>query len=396
MKPKIILPAIAAVALFSCATPSATPTEGKAPQNQQIAALTAINSNFEKLSATVDSMTATLSEAEQHRAAFFLVSAYSLMMQAVVERGNPGYPMISEWMEPPRKFGGDNPYTIYSQIPISTEFTYRLTAKIGSAIYLGVQAYGSAQGFNIPTEGISIDKMKLNTDGSFDLYIGRNRPAEAINFLQISDGDHAAIVRQYFDSRVGNIPATIAIVRVDDNPSTGPTYLQRLTKGIDMINDYIMGTIEVSTLLSEGAYNNYAPKDAVVRQPKYGGALYPTKDNRYEGCWVDLKEGQAMRVHGYLPKDTPYASYVFYDRWYNTPSYPEVNCFRTMDELALNADGSFDIYISPETINHPNWLNTGGLYVGSYSTRYLLSKETVFPTIDLVDIRDIPSYKQKK
>jgi len=96
-----------------------------------------------------------------------------------------------------------------------------------------------------------------------------------------------------------------------------------------------------------------------------------------------------MRVHGRLPKDTLYASYVFYDRWYNTPTYPQANCFRTMNEVVLNSDGTFDLYISPEKINHPNWIDTGGLYEGSYSSRYMLSSETEFPTVEIVSIANI-------
>jgi hypothetical protein len=60
-----------------------------------------------------------------------------------------------------------------------------------------------------------------------------------------------------------------------------------------------------------------------------------------------------------------------------------------MDEIVLNEDGSFDLYVSPETVNHPNWINTGGLYEGSYSSRYLLSDETRFPEIKVVNIKDI-------
>jgi hypothetical protein len=60
-----------------------------------------------------------------------------------------------------------------------------------------------------------------------------------------------------------------------------------------------------------------------------------------------------------------------------------------MDEIVLNTDGSFDLYISPEKIDHPNWIDTGGLFEGSYSSRYMLSEETVFPDIKVVKISDV-------
>jgi hypothetical protein len=156
-----------------------------------------------------------------------------------------------------------------------------------------------------------------------------------------------------------------------------------------MMKDYILGAIDVCSILANNALNEYASKDAQVRTPKYGGALYPTRDNKYEGCWVSLKEGEALQLHGFLPEKTLYASYVFYDRWYNTPDYRKFNCFRTKDEIVLNADTSFDLYVSPEKVDHPNWIDTGGVYEGSYSSRYLLSEETRFPEVSVVKISDI-------
>jgi hypothetical protein len=60
-----------------------------------------------------------------------------------------------------------------------------------------------------------------------------------------------------------------------------------------------------------------------------------------------------------------------------------------MDELVLNPDGTYDIYISPEKIDHPNWINTCGLYEGSYSSRYMLSQDREFPTVEVIYIKDI-------
>ncbi len=359
-------------------------------KNEQIKSLMEADDNFAHLAAKVDSISYNLSEMEQQRAAFFLISAYSLAVEANVDKGNPAMPMFTDWENPPRKFGGDNPYTIYIQAPIATQFSYKITGDRGSFVYLGVQLYGLANGYNIPTNNIGLKDILFNKDGTFEVYVSTMRPAEAKNWVQISDGDHALIVRQYFDKRENNIPANLKIERTDTNPDKGFSYLERIQKLNPMLTEMIMGVIEVNNLLRESAFNQYSAKDADVRAPKYGGALYPTKDNRYEGCWVSLKKGEAMRIHGRLPKNTLYASYVFYDRWYNTPDYRNgVNCFRTMNEIALNPDGTFDLYISPEKIDHPNWLNTGGLYEGSYSTRYMQSSETEFPTVEIINISDI-------
>jgi hypothetical protein len=104
---------------------------------------------------------------------------------------------------------------------------------------------------------------------------------------------------------------------------------------------------------------------------------------------VSLKKGEAVHLHGRLPEKTIYASYVFYDRWYMTPDYKSIRSYLTNSEITLNADGTFDIYISPEKVNHPNWIDTGGLYEGSYSSRYLLSGSKEFPAVQIVQIKNI-------
>ena len=381
-----LLTVITAYIFSSCST---QPANQQKTENEYIGELLKINNTYADFSKTVDSLSEGLSDIEKERAAFFLVSTYSLVMESYVQKGNPAEPGLTVWMSPTRKFAGDNPYTIYTQAPVDSNFVYKLTGKRGNAMYLGFQVYGYANGFNLPTANMAMKDIVLNDDNTFEIYLSSVKPESAKNWVHLANGDHAFIVREYFKERNSVIPAELKIERIDNSTAPGLSYQKRLEKANGMLKDYILGTIDVCSILKENALNQSASKDAQVRAPKYGGALYPTRDNKYDGCWVSLKQGEALHLHGYLPKNTLYASYVFYDRWYNTPDYRKINCYRTMDEIVLNEDGSFDLYVSPETVNHPNWINTGGLYEGSYSSRYLLSDETRFPEIKVVNIKDI-------
>ena len=224
------------------------------------------------------------------------------------------------------------------------------------------------------------------------IYISKERPKSVQNWVPIGEGDHCFLIREYFGSRTDIRPCELKIERIDNNTPARPVALttlhERLENANKMLVDYIAGTLEITSMLRDNALNQYPKPGAQVKQPQYGGSLYPTKDNTYEGFWVSLKPGEAIHLHGRLPKAF-YASYVFYDRWYQTPDYRKINCYRTADELSLNPDGTYDIYISPETINHPNWINTDGLYEGSYSSRYMLSEDKEFPTVEVVKIKDI-------
>lgn len=366
-----------------------TTTKNEPRANEYTEILRQIHETYLSLSGEVEKRSANLSELEKQRAAMFLTSAFDLVMESYVYKGDPANPAITEWMSDYRKFGGDNPHTIYSQIPVDDHYTYVLKGRLGNAIYFGIQVYGFASGFNLPTANLNIENVQLEADGSFELYLSETKPEEAKNWIPLKPGDHAVLLRQYFEDGNDKTAGKFTIERVDTSSYVASTYLDRLKRGNDMMTEYIKGTLEVCDLLQENALNNYAKPGAEVRAPKYGGALYPTKDNKYEGFWVSLKEGEAIHLHGILPQNALYASYVFYDRWYVSPDYRSIQSFLTDRDIQLNEDGSFDIYISPEKINHPNWIDTGGLYEGSFSSRYLLSESSEFPKVELIKIASI-------
>jgi hypothetical protein len=329
-----------------------------------------------------------LSAVEQEHASRFMYSAFDLVMESYVFKGDPARPALTVWMNSYRKFGGDNPHTIYTQFPVDEHYTYRLKGKLGNAFYFGTQVYGMQAGFNLATANLGLPDLKREKDGSIIIYLSAKRPAEARNWIPITTGDHAVLLREYFKGKK-NTAGQFSIERVDSSNIEVSTYADRLKKANHMMVDYIAGTLEVCDLLKTNSLNQYPDPRAEVRKPKYGGALYPTKDNKYEGFWVSLKPGEAIHLHGKPPANTPYASYVFYDRWYTTPDYKTIQSYLTNEELTLNKDGSFDMYISPEEVKHPNWINTGGLYEGSFAIRYLLSGAADFPEVKLVKLSEV-------
>jgi hypothetical protein len=383
---------ILTLVVFMASAQDRTSKKNVTANNPDVMALDAIVKTYEKYIDEVNAMSASLSDIEKERAATFLAGTYSLVMESYVDNGNPAEPGLTSWMTRYRKFAGDNPYTIYTQAPVNIEFEYKLSGKRGNNTYFGLQMYSLRQGFNMPSANMSLDEIKFNQDGTFDIYISKERPKSVQNWVPIGEGDHCFLIREYFGSRTDIRPCELKVERIDNNIPTHPVALttlrERLENANKMLVDYIAGTLEITSMLRDNALNQYPKPGAQVKQPQYGGSLYPTKDNTYEGFWVSLKPGEAIHLHGKLPKAF-YASYVFYDRWYQTPDYRKINCYRTADELSLNPDGTYDIYISPETINHPNWINTDGLYEGSYSSRYMLSEDKEFPTVEVVKIKDI-------
>ncbi len=357
-------------------------------KTQDFILLGKINQTYQEMLSYTDSICSAYSPEEQRSASHFMTSIYSLAMECYVDKGDPAHPDFTTWMHPWRKFGGDNPHTIYRQVPVNEKYSYKVTGKAGTAFYYGLQVYGYAQGFNLATNNISSNSLVLNSDGSFEIYLSRTKPASVKNWIQLLPGDHAFLTREYFHDRNNVVPGTFKVERVDSSTEVVSTYHDRLRNAESKIKEYTLATYEITALLKQNSLNHFPAADAPVKAPKYGGALYPTKDNTYDGFWISLKKGEAIHLHGKKP-DARYVSWVFYNRLYTTPDYLNINSFLTDTEVKYNSDGSYDMYISPEKVNHSNWIDTGGLYEGSFAIRYLLAHSTEMPKLAIVNIADI-------
>ena len=86
-----------------------------------------------------------------------------------------------------------------------------------------------------------------------------------------------------------------------------------VAKAVAYFESIARSTIEIASLLS---VNQFSPPNAEVRTPKYGDSLFPNRDTYYDGFFVNLEPGQAVRMSGRLPDRWRYVSFVFYDRWY--------------------------------------------------------------------------------
>ena len=176
-------------------------------------------------------------------------------------------------------------------------------------------------------------------------------------------------------------PVQVAIDRVDTLPGAPLPLAARVEKAARYFESIILSTIEIAELLG---VNDYSPPNAAVRTPKYGDSLFPNTETYYDGFFVRLQPGEAIELHGRLPEVWRYVSFVFYDRWYATPDYPQVRCYLTAKDLRFNADGTYTLYIAAEDPGRPNWIQTGGLYEGLFSYRYMVANENPKPAVRVV------------
>jgi hypothetical protein len=327
-----------------------------------------------------------LSESEQDRAALFVTSALDLALEMWLKKADPGRPEWTSWEHPRRKYGGDNPWTLYLSAPVSPAHQYRLSGRLRSCHYLGLQLYGLVEGFNAPTARLSGTDLGLDDEGRFELVVGGDRPTGGRPWLPLGGDDYLAMMRLY--SYGGPPDARIDIECIGGGSADAPDIGACLAKVASYFKAEVLSTIQLTELMRAGGVNAFAPPDAPVRRPEYGDSLFPTLDNAYEGFFVDLQPDEALLLHGVLP-DAHYSSFVFYDRWWSTLDYPAVRCFLTDRDLVLNADDTYDLVIAPTDPGVPNWIDTAGLTQGLFASRYLLAKTRPRPDVRVVKAADV-------
>jgi hypothetical protein len=324
-----------------------------------------------------------LGDLERARALQFFEAAMSLSLEMWFEKGDPTDPHLTSWEHPWRKFGGDNPGTVYLTAPVRPGLRYLISGRCPGARYVGVQAYTKGPGYNAPAANLSDEHLGIGPDGTFELEVGEpGSAAPGRPLLPISGADYLVMVRCYMAGVDGPHP-DLSIRRVDDDDATGPDVDQRWEAAVGFLREAVLSTVSVTDVLRAAGANAYPGPDAEVHQPRHTGALFPTRDNAYDGCWVHLAPGETLVVQGTLPA-ARYTSFVFYDRWFTTPDQRRHRCFLTGDELTLDTDGTYTVHLGPEDTGHPNWIDTAGLRQGILALRALLPTARSLPRLHVV------------
>ena len=318
---------------------------------------------------------------EAERAELHLAAAMSIAMEMFFEKGDPADPHFTEWEHPWRKFGGDNPGTVYLSAPVDPRLSYRIRGRAASARYVGVQMYTRGPGFNAASANLSDHELRMTPAGDLDITVAAADPGDGRPWLPLIEGDYLVMIRVYRQDVFGPDPDLTIEVVDGELPST--SVRERSAAAVAFFNEGVRSTMSVTDVLRSAGANLYPPADAPVRRPKYMGALFPTRDNVYDGCWMELADGQMLDVRGRLP-DARYSSFVFYDRWFATLDYRRTRCFLTADEIQLAEDGSYRVLIGPTDPGEPNWIDTGGLTQGIFAIRTLLPQSRELPSLTVV------------
>ena len=328
----------------------------------------------------------------------YLTRLLAAGLEMHLERADPARPGFTRMLSPIRKFLGDNPDVLYEYVPLDGARRYRVRGRRGSEIYLAFCVYERGpSGATRIGANLSDAQMRFEPDGSFEVVLAAERPADASNWLRLGPQAASMIARQYFHDPLGATPARLAIEPTPAAPPPAPLTEALLAERLAAVAHFVRETSELSAALSIFAGLNPAPRDGaehsalqvvggvvqgerpsardLVQQldPRIVAGHLPTPDIAYTGAWWRIGPDEAVVVEGTPPR-CRYWSLQTFNRWFESPDYRHLRVALNDSQAEVAPDGSFRAVIAARDPGVPNWLDSAGHEEGHVVFRALLAE----------------------
>ena len=310
------------------------------------------------------------------------------MLSAVSElywEANPEHPRFVGIVDPGRKLQGDNPDAIYHYARIDGTRKYRVSGRIGKECYTSFTLHATAEdgGMAGPLRGDVNDRdLTVAEDGTYSLTLSADpADAEGGDWLKLEPDTIVVVVRGYFQLPVSaqndcevHVDIDIECLDVDSPPPplSDEFIAGRMNEGIAFLRQVTVGQgpfggASVVPFVSDVA--NELPKPFSFRDS--GLPVPGAADIHYAMTRWELEPGEALVMRGTLPPG-PFVNVMLWNAHMQTLEYRGRTSSLNADQITVNDDGSFEIWVCAEDPGHPNWLDTDSHRRGSIFWRYLL------------------------
>lgn len=323
----------------------------------------------------------------------------SLVLEHVVEKGDPAFPVLFSSQNPWSKLIGDNPDTNYYFASLDPRYEYRLWGNKGNAPYVGLTFgtdifRGTAVEGDTGTRGQAyLDQFESDAAGNFEVILSADRKPG--NWVELREGTAHVAVRETFPDRSQARPAELHLERITDErpPELSPeVFAERL----DAAGSFLMWIMHAVTSVWELSKENMnvivgAPGSAAVEEQESEVSSHSDTDMYYQTGHWKFEAGQAWVVK-ILPPPNDYAYWglVIANPWLESHDYFRTTTFVTNETGVKNEDGSMTIVVAQEDPGVPNWLDCGSRLEGYVILRWILAGDQVpDPECRVVPLADV-------
>jgi hypothetical protein len=298
---------------------------------------------------------------------------------------DPERPVFKPYVTTTRKLLGDNPDALYYFAPIRDDREYRIRGNLAGATFTSFTVEtGSAEGHAATGSSAAIDdtEMLVERDGSFEIHVGRTRPARG-NWLPLEHGAGQITSRHFFESRscVAADPSVRIPLRIEPlDPPAAPAFAgdeaiaRRLGYVANFVAEHLAMSIPEPASRVGRSWVSTVPNQFNAPSQWQSETGYGNLHAWYAMAPFVLGDGEALVIESRFPP-CRFANLVLWNRFLQTFDYATHPASINRRQISYRDDGSFRLILAAEDPGEPNWLSTEGRPFGLMYWRWLLPTE---------------------
>lgn len=310
-------------------------------------------------------------------------------LQTLVEHSDPLAPVLQRVVHETAKMGADNPDNMYFNAAISGEHDYRLWGHRGTVHYLGfgtqVGHYGKGAGMP-PTGYLEAKDMHVEPDGSFEIVLSTERPADAKNWLPMKPETGTLIVRQTFMDREGETPAELHIERIGAPGTPSEVTPAMIDEGITQSGNLVAGAAMMFANWADGFrahVNELPPFD-----PAIANAVGGDPNIVYYHSYWELDPDQALVIE-VTPPACDYWNFQLNNHWMESLDYRYHRIHVNKHTAHYEPDDSVRVIVAHGDPGHPNWIRTVGHRRGTMCWRWVRADKHPQPRTRVIPLAEL-------
>jgi len=307
-------------------------------------------------------------------------------LESAVEFADPDFPVISRMVDETRKFGCDNPDTIYQRAVLNGAHRYRIVGTRGTVDYLSfITARPGEMGRSHQVGHLDSRMLITDPDGRFEIVLSPE-PADG-NWLRLDADTRSLGIRQTFLDRRIEKPAELRIERIGGAAAPEPLTLEAIEAKLTAASGFTLYCANLFTSWTEGylAHPNQLPPADQESCLRAGGDpnIY-----FYRSFWR-LEPDEALVVHIPRIPDCDTWNLQVDNYWQESMDYRYHRSSINRHTAYGDADGGVTAVIAGRDPGHPNWLDTAGHRLGHFAMRYVRASDHVDPATVVCKIADL-------
>jgi hypothetical protein len=306
-------------------------------------------------------------------------------LEASVEAQGPLFPALLRLVDETKKFGCDNPDTMYLSAELDGARRYRITGTRGSVDYLSFTTQQVQGTISVQTGFLDSAGLTGGEGGNVEIILSEEPSAG--NWLRVTQATNRLSVRQTFGDRGAERPADLRIECIDAAGTPPALTVDALRDRLAQSVAFVRYCATTFTDWTEGyrSHPNALPPADQARCLAAGGDpnIY-----FYRSYW-ELDEGQALIVH--IPRIPPCDTWNLQvdNYWQESMDYRFFRSRINARTAVAAGDGSVTAVIAHGDPGIPNWLQTAGHRLGHFAMRYVRAAEVVDPVTRVCAVGEV-------